>query len=278
VITRTTFALVAFVAAGCVLAPASPPETVNPTTTTSVSVPPTFSIEPPVANSPGGETASVALDRASLSEDGRSVELVVVGAPPMSEGRPCGEDYDVTSAIIRGSVLDVAVTKVASRQGDCLLTELVCCDHALTVELPAGAIVDTVRDQGHPFNPLFFLARPAGLLELHGLPDGWAMRREWADWGGTWTRIYAKFSDPPPGSPDTLEFGTTFGGAVVIEPEALQPPVLVNGKPATYQRYPSLGEIDLQWIAGDQKLWLDATETHFTIGELVALAAAAAAP
>jgi hypothetical protein len=146
------------------------------------------------------------------------------------------------------------------------------------VDLPVGANVDTVRDEGHPYNPLFFLTRPAGLLELHGLPEGWDMRREWADWGGTWTRIYSAHVDPTPGSPDILEFGTTFGGAIVIEPEALQPPVIVNGKPATYQRYPDRREILLQWIVGHQKLWLDASEHHFTIEDLVALADSATSP
>lgn len=196
----------------------------------------------------------------------------------MSAGEPCGADYAVTSAEVSGSILNVAMSQVARREGDCALTEGVCCEHHFNVDLSPGTTVTAVHDEGHPFNPVFFLSRPKGLLELHGLPDGWALRREWASWGGTWTRIYARRENPPPSSTDTLEFGMTFGGDIVTEPEALQPPVLVNGKPAQYHRYPDLGEVSLQWLTDEGKLWLLAVEPHFTIEDLVALAESATAP
>jgi hypothetical protein len=221
----------------------------------------------------------VELDHVTLAADGRSVDAVVVGGAPLSEGKPCGTDYALASSTISGTTLEVLVKQTAERQGECVLTELVCCEHRFTIELPADHPVDRVRDLGAPFDRVFFLTRPIGLYELRGLPAGWDLRREWADWGGTWTRLYSPLVDPQPGSLDTLTFSTTFGGQIVTEPEALQSPVIVNGSEAQYQRYPDVdNEIQLQWLAQGQMLTLETYERNFSIDDLVALANSPTAP
>ncbi len=215
----------------------------------------------------------VSLDHVTLAPDGNSVDVVVVGGAPLSEGKTCGADYALASSTVNGTVLEVAVRLTAEREGQCLLTELVCCEHTFNVALPAGASVDRVRDMTASFERDFFLTRPTTLYELHGLPAGWELRREWADWGGTWTRLYSPLTDPQPGSTDTLLFRTTFGGHIVTEPEALQSPVIVNGVEAQYQRYPDVdNQIQLQWLADGQMLTLETFERDFLIDQLTALA------
>jgi hypothetical protein len=213
------------------------------------------------------------LGRVTLAADGRSVEVVVVGGPPLSEGKRCGTDYALASSAVSGTTLEVMVKRTAERIGDCVLTELVCCEHRFTIPLADGQTVDRVRDMSASFERDFFLAPPSGLYQLHGLPAGWELRREWADWGGTWTRLYSPLADPQPGSTDTLLFMTTFGGRIVTEPEALQSPVIVNGVEAQYQRYPDVdNQIQLQWLADGQKLTLETFEHDFSIEELTVLA------
>ena len=215
----------------------------------------------------------VGIDNATLSADGRSVDIVVIGPYPMSEGKPCGADYALSSDLV-GNVLHVTATEVASRQGDCSLVELVCCEHHLTALLPEGNIVDTVHDVGGMIpNCDLFVRRPEGLYQLNGLPPGWTLCREWAEWNGTWMRLYSPMVDAAEGDPNTLLFGTTFGGQFTTEPESLEPPVTVRGQPAQYERYPGVNnQIQLQWLVDGQKLWLEAFEPHFFISDLVKLA------
>lgn len=219
----------------------------------------------------------VALDHVTLAPDGRSVDVVVVGGAPLSDGKPCGADYVLASSKVNGSTLDVLVKQTAQRAGYCALTEGVCCERHFTVQLTAGDRIDRVRDLGVSVDRLYFLARPTGLHELRALPAGWQLRSEWADWGGTWTRLYSPLAHPQVELSDTLTFNTTFGGQIVTEPEALQPPVIVNGSEAQFQRYPDLNnQIQLQWLADGQKLTLETYEEHFSINDLVGLANAAA--
>ncbi len=223
--------------------------------------------------------SSVELDHVALLPGGRSIDVVVVGGAPMSDGKPCGTDYALASSTINGRTLEVLVRQTAQRVGECVLTELVCCEHHFTIALAADDRIDQVRDLGARFDRVFLLTRPMGLYELRGMPAGWELRREWADWGGTWTRLYSPLADPQPGSSDTLTFITTFGGQIVTEPEALQSPVIVNGNEAQYQRYPDVNnQIQLQWLANGQKLTLETYEQHFSINDLVALANNAAVP
>lgn len=222
---------------------------------------------------------SVGIDHATLAADGRSVDVVIDGGAPMAEGKPCGADYALSSSAINGSALEVLVKETATRQGECPLTELICCERHFTIELPAENRVDRLRDLASTFDRVVLLTRPVGLYELRGLPAGWEMRREWGDWGATWTRVYSAVAEPAPGSSDTLTFSTTFGGQIVTEPEALQSPVIVNGSEAQYQRYPDVdNQIQLQWLADGQKLSLETFERHFSINDLVALANSATAP
>jgi hypothetical protein len=213
------------------------------------------------------------LDHVTLAADRQSVEVVVVGGPPLSEGKPCGTNYALASSAVNGTTLEVMVKLTAERTGACVLIDLVCCEHRFTVPLPDGQPVDRVRDMGASFERDFFLAPPTGLYQLHGMPAGWELRREWADWGGTWTRLYSPLADPQPGSTGTLLFMTTFGGRIVTEPEALQSPVIVNGVEAQYQRYPGVdNQIQLQWLVDGQRLTLETFEDDFSIDELIVLA------
>jgi hypothetical protein len=218
----------------------------------------------------------VGLDRVELSPDGSSVLLSLVGAPPISAGRPCGAEYQFT-AEVKANVLEVAAFETANRAGQCQMTELVCCERTTTVEISPPFAVDTVSDAGHPRNPIRYLTRPPGLVELVGLPEGWSLRRESGDWGATWNRTYAPFDDLQQGASDTLEFTFNAGRPLqdVVEPEVLQPPVEVNGAPAVYERWDELGEILLAWQIGSDVFHLLAEERNFSIEELIHLAESA---
>jgi len=216
----------------------------------------------------------MALDRVSLSNDGKSIEVVVVGAAPMSENKPCGADYALSTAVA-DTTLELTVIETANRTGECLLTELVCCEHSFAAEVSEG--VDRVRDMGRranrPDSPsagLFFLQRPSEVLDLNVLPEGWSKTREEADFGGTWTQFYGPSSG--------LEFRTWIDGELNSEPEYLQPPVLVNGQEAEYSNYGTdTGEIMLQWMDGTNALMLLGMQSDFDIDELIAIAESASA-
>lgn len=83
------------------------------------------------------------------------MDVVVYGAAPIADGKPCGADFGISSEI-SGNVLDVTVMQTATRQGNCALTEEVCCAHHLTVELPEDTTVDRIHDlAGIPGRILF---------------------------------------------------------------------------------------------------------------------------
>jgi len=220
----------------------------------------------------------VGIENATLSTDGRSVDVTVLGPYPMSDDKPCGAEYALTSDVA-GNMLNVRATQIASREGDCSLSELICCAHHLVALLPEGNSVDTVHDRGGMIpNRDLFVKRPVGLFDLQGLPSGWELRDEWPEWNGNWMRLYLRKGDPDPRethefSRHTLTFGTTYGGHITTDPEELQPPVLVHGQPAQYELYAGDNpQIQLQWMTGTEKLWLEAFETDFTIEDLVTLA------
>ncbi len=258
--TLAAIALVALIA-GCTSAPS-----IDPAATV-------FAVQSPVE-----------LDRVVLLPDKRSVDVVVVGGAPLSDGKPCGADYALASSTISGGTLEVLVNQTATRIGNCALTEGVCCEHHFTVDLAPDAKVNRVRDAAAGFERVAFLTRPQDLYLLNGLPAGWEMRREWGDWGGTWTQLFSPASnpDPTPRSPGTLEFSTTLGGFVEADPGALQSPILVNGSPAEYLQAPNVDgaiETQLQWnAAGGQALTLYAFDKDFSIDEVAALANAATGP
>jgi len=193
----------------------------------------------------------------------------------MSEGKPCGADYAMTTAVA-DTTLEVTVVQTAGRTGDCVLTELICCERKFTAELPAG--VDRVRDMGRkaarpdmPSAGLYFLERPAEVPDLNMLPEGWSKTSEEADFGGTWTQFYRSSNGG-----GELEFRTWVDGELNSEPEYLQPPVEVNGQPAEYSNYgDDTGEIALQWMDGDTALMLLGMQRDFDIDDLIAIAESA---
>jgi hypothetical protein len=221
-----------------------------------------------VASNPGvGRPAS--LDHVTLSTDGNSVDVVVIGGAPLSEGRHCGTDFELASSAVNGTVLQVLVRQAAEKTEDCVLT----------IPLPPGQPIDRVRDLSANRVRELFLEPPNGLYQLHDLPAGWEVRRAWAEWGGTWVRLYAPDADPPPWSRQQLLFRTTFGGQIVTAPEWLQPPVIVNGVEAQYLRSPDPdSQIQLQWLVEGQALTLHTYEQSLSIDQLVALAEGATAP
>jgi len=192
----------------------------------------------------------------------------------MSEGKPCGGDYAMRTSVT-DTTLELTVVQTASRTGDCALTELICCERTFTAEVPEG--IDRVRDMGRAANRpdmssagIYFLERPAGVLDLIHLPEGWSKTSERASWGGTWTQFYGP-------SPDSraLEFRTWPQGELNSEPEYLQPPVMVNGHEAEYSLYADTGEIALQWMDGETALMLAAMQSDFKVEELIAVAESA---
>jgi hypothetical protein len=225
-----------------------------------------------VPSNPGvGRAASI--DHVALSADGNAVDVVVIGAAPLSEGARCGADYELASSAFNGTVLQVLVKQTAERKGDCSPTELACCEHKFTISFPTEHWVDRVRDLSAGIVRELFLPPPGGLYELNGLPAGWELQRAFATSGRTWIRLYAPDSDPPPWDRQTLLFRTSFGGGIFTDPSRVQPPVIINGVEAQVMRYPEADNlINLQWLVDGQALTLQSYEPAMSIDQLVALA------
>lgn len=224
------------------------------------------------------------IEDAVLSADGRTVTVTVLGVWANSAGKPCGADYSVSSAIT-GNVLNLKAWVANERGFDkCNLDVLICCEHRFNIAIGAPFAVKKVTHvtgaDGRTFTVTKLITRPAGLVELAGIPAEWPLRSEGAGFspnGGAWSRVYSPMAQPPlsdvAGRLDLEQFFD--GGAGFGEPEYLQPPVALNGRPAQLYRWPEEGEIRVNWTVGPDTLTLLANENDFAIAELMAMAESA---
>ena len=213
----------------------------------------------------------------TLGDDRMHIALGFTGARAYAVDDPCSAAYAATSDVVDG-VLEIGVTASSPARP----TEPWGCD-----DLGYDRHLDVSLDE--PFNGTVwrdlagyrhFLAPPDGLVELTGLPDGWALRngRDVEDSPtGRWERTYS----PDPSLADrtrTLDLYQSFDGPVNVSGgEGQGVPVVVSGQPATLYRSPSSGELVLVWRLGNDGLALVAYEQAFSVADVIALAESARA-
>lgn len=218
----------------------------------------------------------VSLDEAALSEDGKVVRVAVIG-PPLPGGRlPCSATYSANHTI-DGGLLDVAVFMHDVQLGGCNMSQQICCEHEFVVELAEPFSVHGVRSHVR-VSAVFLFVPPRPLVELPTIPGGWALQSQGSEWNATgrWNRFYSQHADSRPGTPSTLELGQTFGGPEGSEPE-YRAQVVVNGAPANLHLWPE-GEIQLDWLVGEDTIAPFGNQADFTAEELIALAESAVVP
>jgi hypothetical protein len=223
---------------------------------------------------PNRDFRFVPISQLTLSSDGRRIVLDFVGARAYASDDPCSADYAAKVAVVDG-ILEVGIEE--SRRPS--PTEGTACDalgHAriLQVNLDEPFTGSVWRDlNGY----VHFLAPPDGLVELAGLPTGWALRaqRDVEDSPtGRWERTYS----PDPSLADetrSVVLFQSFDGPVNVTGGTEERQVVVNGRPATLYRWPPTGELVLVWRLGNDGLALVAYEQEFSIDDLVALAESA---
>jgi hypothetical protein len=129
----------------------------------------------------------------------------------------------------------------------------------------------------------WFLIPPAGLAVLPDVPDGWSLAREETlpeSPGGRWMRTFVAPGVGPdaPGRDGRLIVIQGFGQAADVTGGADQRDVAVNGTPAVLSREPDNGELVLVWRLGADGLGLVASETDFSVAELIRFAGGVRAP
>ena len=215
----------------------------------------------------------VALDSAALSPDGAVVRVSVIGPHAPAPGSPCSASYSIAHQVDNG-VIDVRVFMHDFQPGSCNLSEQICCEHEFNVELAAPSSVHAVRSQDR-LSSIFLFAPPGPLVQLMEIPNGWTLQSEESEWNATgrWIRLYSQHHDSRPGTTETLELRQTFGGPEGSEPEYRQD-VMVNGAPTNLHVWPE-GEIQLDWLVGEDTIALFGNQADFSAADLIALAESA---
>ena len=220
-----------------------------------------------------------------MSEDNRTAHLLFTGGPPWDPNDPCSTDY-VGVGEVRNDVLEVAVIETVS--GGEGWPEpppgapLIACNaigypHTLDLALSEPFTGSTVRDLS---GEVFFVSAPGGLVELAGLPDGWALRSEGDvedSPTGRWQRQYVS-SDAPTAEDNrgVLDFYQAFGGPVMVSGGDERRSVEIGATTGTLYRQPLSGELVLTWDLDGTGLALVAHEADFTQAALIELAESAA--
>ncbi len=267
----------ALLLAACSVAGSTAPASVGAPEPSPIGTTATSVAEPsPWAPEPTHDARFVPIGGLELSEDGRRVKVDFTGAAAFSPDDPCSADYSATTAVADG-VLEVGIFQSRPPRPE----EPPSCDaigfgRSLDVVLGEPFTGSAWRDLYGPY--LHFLARPDGLVELTGLPAGWALRAERDVEGsptGRWERTYT----PDAASADetkTVVLYQSFDGPVNVTGGTEERQVEVNGQPATLYRWPPNGELVLVWRLGDDGLALVGYESEFSADELVDLAESAA--
>jgi hypothetical protein len=146
----------------------------------------------------------------------------------------------------------------------------------VTVPLAQPFLGARVRDLAGGTN---FVRRPAGLVDLHGLPASWLLRSEGDVEGsptGRWLRTYSPLAQPNIAtSENKLDFYQAFGGPADVSGGDAEQAVTVNGQIATLYRSSTDGELVLDWTLGTNGLALDANDADFSVAQLIQLAESA---
>jgi hypothetical protein len=214
------------------------------------------------------------VETAALANDGRSVEVGFTGGKEFDLDDPCSVAYEA-SAEVNGDALVIGIF-AKSHPGS--LPEGVVCDamgygRTMVIGLDEPFEGTTVRDLT---GQVLFLGPPAGLAEITGLPEGWALRREGNSGDGTtpvWSRVYSPEEDPWPANGDSLvELYQALGGPLGGDPDDDPQSVEVNGTSAAYSFHQPTGQMELLWALGPDELALVGYRRDFTKEEFIDLA------
>jgi len=212
----------------------------------------------------------VRFDHAEVVDGGSILTLDFVGGAVYSPDKPCTYAY-TGWAKQDGDELEAAVVSMGPpSNGPCDLV-----GYARTVSVPLaqpfrGSRVRDLAGGAH------FVRRPAGALELNGLPAGWTLRSE-ADGDGTgngqWLQTFSPFALTNEGTTmHRLAIVQTFGEPVSIDGSDEGVHVTVNGTSATLHGPTPDGELILEWQIGPDGLAFDANSADFSAPELISLA------
>jgi hypothetical protein len=215
-------------------------------------------------------------ERVDLSDDRQTLRLQFTGGPPFDPADQCSIEYAAWAEVVEQE-LHAAVWK--SRRPFSLLP--VSCPAAgfqreVEVRLAQPFTGHLVRDLA---GYVHFVSRPPDLAQID-VPTGWQLESERSGHSATgqWSQLYALVDPPPTSRRGHLTLYQTFNGPANVTGDERQPPVLVNGQPATLWRSESSGELVLEWRLGAHGLALVANRFDFSAVELIALAESARLP
>jgi hypothetical protein len=233
----------------------------------------------PVATpTPPPAESMVTVDRATLSDDRRSIRLEFVGGAPHSPFDPCSNAYDGWVRVA-GDQLEVAAYEVEAfrlRIGEpaCLLIGY---SRELVVEL-AGPFAGHLARDLHSGNMLH-IDMPDNLAPFRA-PAGWRLHSE-GDFSGrsaTWHRTYVPADTPQgidlgsSGLPGRLDLYHAFDATADVYVEGDRSTVTVNRSPAALYHRADTGALAVVWSVGSDGFALVGSEDDFSIAELIALA------
>jgi hypothetical protein len=227
------------------------------------------------------------IDRASLSDDKKTLTIVFVGGKGYVPSDPCSADYEPWLAV-DGDRIDVTVVEVA-RQGQATLAPNTGCTlegygHTYHLALATPFTGTTVKDRS---GGTLFVGTPAGLAEARAVPPGLTLRLSFEQEPGPpaiWVRVYAATDVPDTGpyeGPGRLVAYQAFGlseewtgtrGEKARERGAEQFSVSVNGQGETLWHDPSSGELLLGWTLDGKSLALVGNTADMSAAELVEIA------
>ena len=222
----------------------------------------------------------VRFDSVDLANDRRSVRVDFIGGEEYDPDNPCSVAYHGTAEIV-GDELEIGI--YAEPHPKPLPPNTGCAGvgypRSLALDLDEPFTGAAVRDLA---GQVFLLAPPARLAQIGALPDGWELLREGNVAGSStprWERVWSPESDPLPAEGDSmLTLIQGLGGPVNTAGGNRQPPVEVNGQPATLWLHQPSGEMVLVWQLGSDELALVGNLSDFSQDEFVALAESVALP
>jgi hypothetical protein len=214
----------------------------------------------------------VLIDEWTFSTDRRSITVMFTGGPEWDADDLCSIDYQGTAAI-DGEELDISITGIrphGSPPGGVACPAL-SMRRSLTLELTEPFKGNQLHDLA---GQIFFLQRPAGLVEITGLPVGWLQRSSTSLKGsptGSWQRVYSPLNIPGP-EDRQVKLIQTFGAPAGVTGGQRQPDVSVNGEPATFYLSAPTGDMILDWELGSDGIALEGDLRDFTPEQFTALA------
>jgi hypothetical protein len=223
---------------------------------------------------PGRDFRFVPISGLTLGADHRTLTIDFVGGKPFSPDDPCSKEYRAT-ATVQDGVLEVGVSQVP--RGGEQPCDAMGYGRSLVLRLDAPFAGTAWRDR---YGYLHFLAPPPGLVELTGLPQGWALRNQRdveESPAGRWERTYSPDPTITSGT-STVVLYQSFGGPVNVTGGDAGTSVELNGRTGILYRWPPSGELVLVWRLGANDLALVANEREFSVEQLIKLAESARAP